>query len=285
MITALNPATIGGAPPLREYVALAERYGFGGVEFQIESAEALAEESSWDNVRSLFEQFGVAPAMFGLPVEWRLENSRFDDDLKKLADHAKSAAEIGCTRTGTWLPPAITGSADEYLALISKRFYAIAGVLADYNIKLGLEFVGPDTARIGPEAFGPHPFIYTLGQTLDLIEDLDVPGENIGLLLDSFHWYTSHGTIENILMLTGNQVVHVHINDAPDLPIGKQKDKERLLPGDGIINLKGFLKTLAYIGYNGYVAVETFNSDVTALGPEHAAQLTEVAVERLLAGL
>jgi len=285
VITALNPATIGGEPPLREYVALAEKYGFGGVEFSIERAVQAADESSWDTVRSLFEQYGVAPALFGLPLEWRKDDMTFSDGLKNLETFAKAAAQIGCTRTGTWLPPAIETSFGEYSRLISKRFYAVAEILSDHNIKLGLEFVGPESCRIGPNAFGPHPFIHTLGQTLDLIEELDVPGKNVGLLLDSFHWFTSQGTVENLLMLTADKVVHVHINDAPDKPIAEQQDKERLLPGDGIINLAAFLKTLAYIGYTGYVAVETFNDQITALGTEHAAQLTETAVERLLASL
>jgi sugar phosphate isomerase/epimerase len=282
MITALNPATIGGAPPLREYVALAEKYGFGGIEISIESAVSLAAESSWDNVRNLFEQYGVAPAIFGLPVEWRKDSDSFQEGLHSLKTFAAAAAEIGCTRTGTWLPPAIEGSFDKFSAQIGARFLQVAEVLADYNIKLALEFVGPDTCRIGPSAHGPHPFIHTLGQTLELIEDLDSPHDNIGLLLDSFHWYTSHGTVENLLMLTSDQVVHVHINDAPNVPIAKQKDFERLLPGDGVIDLKAFLKALAYIGYSGYVSVETFNKDLVAQGADRAAELTETAMEKLL---
>jgi sugar phosphate isomerase/epimerase len=285
VITALNPATIGGEPPLLEYIALAEKYGFGGIEFNIDRVVQLAQETSWNTVRNAFEQYGVAPAVFGLPVEWRKDDATFNDDLKNLSDYAKSAAEIGCTRTGTWLPPAIDGSFDDFSRLISKRFYAVARVLADYNIRLALEFVGPDTCRVGPTAMGPHPYIHTLGQTLDLIEILDVPGKNVGILLDSFHWYTSHSSIENLLMLTADQVVHVHINDAPDRPVNEQKDFERLLPGDGIINLKGFLQQLARIGYDGYVAVETFNKELSARGFEEAAQLTGASVDRLLSTL
>ena len=36
MITTLNPATIGGQPPLRDYIALAQKHGFGGIEIGIE---------------------------------------------------------------------------------------------------------------------------------------------------------------------------------------------------------------------------------------------------------
>jgi sugar phosphate isomerase/epimerase len=169
--------------------------------------------------------------------------------------------------------------------LASQRICSVAEILSDYNISLALEFVGPETCRVGATAHGPTAYIHSLGQVLDFIEELDTPNDNVGLLLDSFHWYTSRGTIENLLMLTSDKVVHVHINDAPDVPINKQMNFERLLPGEGIIDLNGFLKTLAYIGYTGFVAVETFNRDLVSKGPERAAQLTEVAMERLLANL
>jgi sugar phosphate isomerase/epimerase len=285
LITALNPATIGGEPPLLEYIALAEKFGFGGVEFSINAVTHFAQETSWDTVRNAFEQYGVAPALFGLPVEWRKDDNAFAEDLKHLAGFAASASEIGCTRAGTWLPPAIDGSADEFRRQVCKRFQLVAPILADFNISLALEFVGPVTCRTGPNAHGKYPFIYTMGQTLDLIDEVDAPANNIGLLIDSFHWYTSGATIENILMLRADQVVHVHINDAPNRPLKEQMDFERLLPGEGVINLKGFLRTLAQVGYDGYVAVETFNKELGARGFEEAAQLTELSVERLLATL
>jgi sugar phosphate isomerase/epimerase len=285
VITALNPATIGGAPPLRDYVALAEKYGFGGIEFGIDEAVTLAESTSWDSVGNLFEQYGIAPAIFGLPVDCYKDDEKFKQGLANLAAKAKAATLIGCTRAGTWLPPAIDALPHEFRALISSRFIAVAEILAEYNINLALEFVGPETLRHGPAAMGKHPFIYSLSQTLEFIDDMDVPNDNIGILLDSFHWFTTHGSIENLVMLKPEQIVHVHINDAPDKPIKEQMDKERLLPGEGIINLKGFLKTLAGVGYSGFVAVETFNNELSALGPDKAAEKTEQALEHLLSSL
>ena len=285
VITALSSVTIGGAPPLREYVALAEKYGFGGIEFNIDEAVALADETSWDSVGNLFEQFGVAPAVFGLPVDWRHDEEAFQRDLGLLPARAKAATLIGCSRTATWLPPAISTDPAEFSTLLAVRFRAVADILAEFNIRLALEFVGPETLRVGPSAMGPNPFIYNIAQTVELIDTINAPKANVGLLVDSFHWFTSEATIDDLLALPPSQIVHVHINDAPDRPIHEQKDFERLLPGDGIIDLKGFLRTLAGVGYSGFVAVETFNKELTAQGPDRAAALTEIAVEKLVAGL
>ena len=48
---------------------------------------------------------------------------------------------------------------------------------------------------------------------LELLAAIDRP--NVGLLLDSFHWYTAEGTLGELQGLTASEVVYVHVNDAP----------------------------------------------------------------------
>lgn len=271
IIPALNAVTLGGAPPLREYVALAEASGFGGIDLGIEEVVRIAEESSWGAVRALFEQYEVAPASFGLPVEWRRDHAAFQEGLTRLPEYARAAQEIGCTRCCTWLPPAVEENADHFRRQTFARFSEIARVLGDQGIRFGLEFVGPYTMRHGPAARGRHPFIWTMEQTLDLIEEIDPPHDNMGLLLDSFHWYTTEDTPDNIIALTPDQVVHVHINDAPNRPVKEQMDNERLLPGEGVIDLGAFLAALMTIGYDGFTAVEVFSEELKGMGAEEAA--------------
>ncbi len=282
IVAALSPVTLGQTPPIREFVGLAEQSGFGGVEIGIDDVIALAEESSWESAQALFEQYEVAPAVFGLPVRWRDEEKAFSTDLLDLPHKCEAARMIGCSRTCTWLPPAISSEPDEFRRLITHRFSLVANVLAEFDIRLGLEFVGPETLRTGPHAMGPHPFIYTLPQTMSLIEAMDVKVPNVGILLDSFHWFTTHGTTNEIVMMKPDQIVHVHINDAPDRPLAQQIDGERLLPGEGVIDLKGFLGALKDIKYNGYAAVETFSADLSKLGPAVAAERAGEAAARVL---
>lgn len=272
MITpALNAVTLGGAPPLREYVALAEANGFGGIDFSIEEVARTAKESSWGAVRALFEQYEVAPASFALPVEWRRDDDMFEQGMAGLPEYAKAAQEIGCTRCITWLPPAVDENPDQFRRSVFGRFAKVASVLGDHGIRFGLEFVGPYTLRHGPTARGKHPFLWSMEQVMDLIEEIDPPHDNMGLLLDSFHWYTTEDTIDNILGLTPDQIVHVHINDAPNKPVKEQIDSQRLLPGEGVIDLAGFLGALMMIGYDGFAAIEVFSEELKGLGAEEAA--------------
>jgi sugar phosphate isomerase/epimerase len=103
--------------------------------------------------------------------------------------------------------------------------------------------------------------------------------ENLGLLVDCWHWYTSGGTTMDLASIPIEQVEHVHINDAPDIACDAQIDNVRLLPGaSGVIDIVGFLKTLGAIGYDGPVAVETFSEELKQLTPEEATSRAATSV-------
>ncbi|WP_409344920.1 sugar phosphate isomerase/epimerase family protein [Paenibacillus sp. MBLB4367] len=109
------------------------------------------------------------------------------------------------------------------------------------------------SARINCAAW-KNPFIWTMGETLDWIAAIGEP--NVGLLLDAYHWYTTDGTVEDLLALKPEQIVHVHINDAKPIPVEDVLDNDRLYPGEGAIDLASFLKAISQIGYKGVVAQE-----------------------------
>jgi sugar phosphate isomerase/epimerase len=96
-------------------------------------------------------------------------------------------------------------------------------------------------------------------------------GPNVGLLLDSWHWHHAGATTEDIITAGRDRIVHVHFNDSPNLPPEQIHDNQRLLPGEGVINLTGFLQALQTIHYNGALSVEVFGrtKDMT---PEAAAK-------------
>ena len=57
---------------------------------------------------------------------------------------------------------------------------------------------------------------------------------------------------------------------------------ERLLPGEGVIDLAGFLGALRQIGYEDYMGVETFSAELKALTPLAAARRAKAAVDSVL---
>ena len=107
---------------------------------------------------------------------------------------------------------------------------------------------------------------------------------NVGLLLDSWHWYTSGGTVDDILGLRAEQVVYVHVNDAPaGVPRDEQLDHIREMPGaTGVIDIAGFLGALAKIGYDGPITAEPFKKELGELPAQEACRRTSEALDKIL---
>jgi sugar phosphate isomerase/epimerase len=117
-----------------------------------------------------------------------------------------------------------------------------------------------------------------------MLELIDAVGAgNLGLLLDSWHWYTSHGTLDEILSLKGSDVIYVHINDAPaGIPVDEQIDNVRCLPGEtGVIDISGFLGALKKIGYDGPVTPEPFDKSLKKMTITEAVLKVSKAVEKV----
>jgi sugar phosphate isomerase/epimerase len=281
MFKNLSPGAIGiRGLSLAESIDLARQTGFGGIDFNIREAAALADEHGVEHVRSLFEDGGVRPGSWGLPVAWN-KDDQWQADLADLPELAALGRELGCTRTATWCPPASDErSFDDNLAWHVARFRPIALVLADQGVRFGIEFIGPKTLRAGHK----YEFIYTLEGMLELAEAIGTG--NVGLLLDAWHLYTSGGSADDLDKITAEDVVVVHVNDAPaGVPLDEQIDNVRRLPMEtGVIDLAAFMKKLAALGYDGPVAAEPFSvrlNEIAATDPLEAARVTAEAMDRL----
>lgn len=277
MYPTLNQVTAGGGLSLSDYIALASRHGFRGADFSIEAAHQMGAQAASE----LFASHNVRPGGWGLSVEWRRDQETFQSGLPKLAELARTATEMGAGRCITWVTPQGGEPAADYQARVLPRLVESAKILGDHGIQLGLEFLGPAHFRREPE----QVWFYDIRGALDVAEKMSEQGAgNVGLLVDCWHWYTSGGTIMDLAAVPLEQIVHVHINDAPDKPVEEQVDNVRLLPGQsGVIDIRGFLRTLAALGYEGPVAVETFSEELKGLTPDQGAERAAVAMRKVWA--
>jgi len=270
MYPALSAGMIGAQLPFEECARLAAQTGFKGIAVDVGAAVKDAA-----GVRCVLEVNKLSPAAWGLPVEFRQDEGKYREGLARLPEMAKAAKQIGADRCSTWIMP-VSDSLPfaENFELHRTRLRECAEVLAEHGCRLGLEFVGPKTLREG----GPHEFIHAQEGMLELCEAIGTG--NVGLLFDCFHWYTSHGTMDDIRKLSDSLVVDVHINDAaegrgPD----EQIDNDRRLPGEsGVIDLTGFLQGLDAIGYTGPVTPEPFSAKLRGMPAEEAIRTTAEAL-------
>ena len=280
MFKNLSPGAIGiRGLSLAESIELAKATGYKGVAFSIQEVSQLAGEHGIAYVQSLFTSADILPGHWSLPVKWNADEGAWQQGLETLPGLAALASELGCTRTSTWCPPASNDRAfDENWAWHVARFRPIAEILADHGCRLGIEFIGPKTSRDGFE----HTFIYTLGGMMDLAAAIGTG--NVGLLLDAWHLYTSGGSPEDLDQITAEDVVVVHVNDAPaGIPLDEQDDHVRSLPMEtGVIDLPGFMVKLTALGYDGPVTPEPFSAHLNAIeDPIEAASLMAEHMDRM----
>lgn len=271
MYRSLSPGAIGvSVEGLQAGLELASRHGFAGYHFGIGEAAALGVAQT----RELADRSKVRLAAWGFPLNFRQDQATHDRDLAALPGLARVARELGVCRTATWIMPGSNElTYEENFRFHVERLKPAAAVLADHGIRLGLEYVGPLTSRAGSK----HPFAHTMDQMLSLCAAV---GPNVGLLLDSWHWYTAHESVAELRRLAAAQVVDVHLNDAPaGIAADEQVDNVRALPCEtGVIDIQGFLGTLAEIGYDGPVMVEPFSERLRRMPPEEAVAATAAAL-------
>ncbi|MDE2846790.1 MAG: sugar phosphate isomerase/epimerase [Gemmatimonadota bacterium] len=276
MFKNLNPGMIGIHASLAEAMDMAVQYGFDGVDLNLPDVAELARETSVEEVRGLFARAGYRPGNWGLPIEWHGTREKWTDELTRLRRYAALARDIGAQRTtAVVMPWSDERTFDENYAFHVERLKPVAEILAEHDCRFGLEFIGPETLRQGKK----HAFIYTMDGMLALCRDL---GPNVGLLLDLWHWYTSHGTWDDLARLENDDVVNVHVNDAPaGVPADEQIDNKRCLPGEtGVLDIARFLRALDAMGYDGPVTAEPFSARVNALAPQDALRETSEAMHR-----
>ncbi len=282
MTVALVPGSIGvSVKSQRELNDLAHRHGFEAVEPR---ADELAAMSSDQLADTLADRKGkhLAWAAAGLPVDFRKDDQTFQESLARLPRIAAGLQRAGAARVGTWLAPC-HGELTYRPNFVqhATRLREVARVLKDHGLRLGLEYVGTQLNLVAKR----YPFLHTMAEARELIAEIGTG--NVGLVLDTWHWWTAGDTEADLLGLQNSDVVTVDLNDAPaGIAKEQQHDNQRELPtATGVINLATFLGALQRIGYDGPMRCEPFNKPLNALDNEGACAAVSAAMHRAVAPL
>jgi sugar phosphate isomerase/epimerase len=278
--TVLSLDRIGFEGSFEKSVELALKYGFEGVDPDPRYFARLSDDQLrklLDDLKAKNLKLGAA----GLPVEFRQDEGAFSEGVKNLPAAARLLEKAGVTRVSTWIMPC----SDDLTYLQNFRIHACrlracAQVLRGNGQRLGLEYVAPRTLWRSMR----HPFLHTLSELKELL--VAVGTDNLGVQLDSFHWFNAEESQDDLLALRSQDVITVDLNDAPNVPLDKQQDGSRELPAaTGVIPVKNFLGALLRIGYDGPIQAEPFNAALRALPIEQACAATAAAVKKALGEL
>lgn len=104
-----------------------------------------------------------------------------------------------------------------------------------------------------------------------LVEAVDHPA--LGLCLDSFHVLSAANDASIIDEIPASRIFHVQLADAPRLHLVDRAWSlhHRTYPGQGVLDVAGFVRRLAEGGYAGPMALEVFNDVHQQEDPRYAA--------------
>ena len=277
MYKSLNTQMLGHKVPFFEQCKLAAAFGFEGVDLDGNSLRELTS----DSIQEALVANSVVPGIVGLPVGYNGTMADLDGNLEALDELAPKAAKLGYNRTTTVVMPGhATMAFRENFAYLVERLSPIAMRLDYYGIRLGLEFIGPKTLRDTLN----NTFLHSWDGVLGLCAAIGAP--NVGLLVDIFHLFTGHASMDEMGRLRNEDIVLVHLNDGrAGLGPDEQIDLERDLPGaNDVTDINSFLMALDRIGYDGPCSVEPFLPRLRELSVEEAVNETAASLRRVWAG-
>ena len=270
MKVALNGATTMKAD-LPTDIRAAREAGFDGLEIWAAKLRDYLRDHSPEDLRRLFTASGIAPYSINSIEHITFRDAAGYASVREQCRELSLVAEaIDCPYLvvvpGLLPEGATRGVIVEESARVLRE---LAEIAAPRGVKLAFEFLGQTTCSV---------------QTLELAEEVveRVGRPDVGLVIDSFHFYAGGSKVEAIDALDAGRLFIFHINDAEDLPRGQLEDRHRLLPGLGILPLPEMIAAFRRIRYDAVVSVEIFRPEYWERDPVELAKAARAAVTQVL---
>jgi sugar phosphate isomerase/epimerase len=262
MFVALNSSLTNNQVPWPQFARLAARVGYGGADFTLGAPLKDGAAATGELYRSL----NLRPSFCNLPVNPTGPEDAYRKGMDSLEDAAKFVSAIGGHCMMLVVMPSSATPKNELRALMKERLKPVSDLLGKYNLRLGLEFLGPKYFRTR----APFEFIWRMDEMVDFGREL---GPNVGVVLDSWHWHHAGATAADIVRAGKQGIILVHISDAAAMDPDKVLDNQRLLPGEGIIDFGAFFGALKKIGFEGSISPEPLGRIPKDMPPEEGARL------------
>jgi 2-keto-myo-inositol isomerase len=272
MKLALNGATTMRADLATDLHA-AKAAGFDYLEIWAAKLRAFLKQQSTAELRDLFAEAGLSPMSINSIEHVTFRDATAYESIKRECEElSRIAAAVGCPCIVVVPGRLPNGGASRanVIAESVRVLHELCDIAAAHNVSLAFEFLGQTDCSV---------------PTLDLAHEIvrEVGRDNLGLVIDSFHFYAGNSTFEMIEDLDPSLIQIFHINDAEDLPRTQLEDRHRLLPGLGILPLQQMFAAFRKIGYDKVASVEIFRPEYWERDPFELARDAHAATERVMA--
>ncbi|WP_329378778.1 sugar phosphate isomerase/epimerase family protein [Streptomyces sp. NBC_01716] len=259
-------------------VAAARQCGYDGIGLAIPYYQALLADgwtdrdlaavlAEWDvrinEVEVLFGFHGT-PGPAGIPGRPGLVYA--DPAAERIAFHLADTFGVPFAQTvGTFdARPAGPEVADAFGRLCDRA--------AAYGLRVALEFV-------------PYSSIPDLAAGLAVVTEAN--RDNGGLCVDSWHFFRGRPDLESLRTVPAERVFMVQFNDGPIPPVDPDRMADavhhRVLPGEGDLDLRSFVRALDRPGVEAPFSIEIYSDELRRRPAADAARLAAEATRAVVA--
>jgi 2-keto-myo-inositol isomerase len=245
--------------------------GYDLIEIWAKKMEAYLLDHSLDDLQTLLAEAHIKPLAIN-SVEFITFNAPWEkaNTMNLIARYAKMADHLSCPFIVVVPSPRPAGATDKEVLDESVRVLReISDRFREYKVRFAFEFLGFRWCSVS-----------TMEEDFAIV--MAVNRENIGLVLDTFHFYAGGSSVGAIRDVDPEKIFILHVNDAEKLPKPDLQDAHRLLPGEGVIPLAEILSSLKDIHYDGPVSLEMFRPAYWSRPPEEIAQKGIDAIRKIL---
>src|SRR6266849_1321102 len=227
-------------------IRVAGQAGYDVIELRDGKLDQFLAHGSLDDVRRMLREAGVAAwtinAISRVGVDGAAGTARAVARCRELSRYAQA---IECP----WVlvvPGPTEGRTDAQVTSDTvATLREMADAAAEFGISVAFEFMGFPWAAVRDVA-GAWAIVQQA---------------NLGIIVDTAHFYAGGSTLESIKEVDPNRLVVLHINDVEDVPKPDITDGHRLYPGEGVIPLQDILGAVRATGWDGVLSVELFREE------------------------
>ncbi|WP_079476741.1 sugar phosphate isomerase/epimerase family protein [Marinococcus halophilus] len=249
MLYGLNGSTTDQCT-LEEDILVAEHAGYDVVELRTYKLEAFLKHRTLDELNKLFEQSSVKADAINAIEFFNLkkgeEREQVLKDTEKWCRIAQAAGSSYVIAVPSPRPPEVSN--EEIVKDSVQMLQEMSDIGRKYQVNIALEFIGIENFSIK-----------TMEAAKEIMDEVD--RENLGLVLDVFHFYTGGSSLDAIGHIPTEKIFVFHINDAEHAKIEELEDKDRIFPGLGVIPLQEIGKRIQKTGPIRMVGLELFRPD------------------------
>ncbi len=256
---------------LEQDLQSAAEAGFEAVEIWAPKLEKYLETKTVQDLKNQLKDYNLKAASL-CPYGLGAFGEDKEENTNRIREAAQIAAAIGCNVLLVCpdSPPAGMSERKAFgqAARVARN---LAQASAEYEVNIALE------------PLGMHPFVPGPEEALRIVQQAGV--DNLGIMMDTFHYYKSGISAEAIGCIPIEKLLIVHVNDCEDLPKEVLNDGHRLYPGLGVIPLGDMLGAIKANGYQGFLSVEIFRQEYWKESPDVISFNSKKYLEKVLSEL